>query len=602
MKRLFLTCLFKRMREPVSQTTHLRVLSAPISARSFSLPLALGMLSAVSLFASANGAPEERSSVERTGEERAATPRPSEASGSMNKADPFIADRARWDALYENEFLFAESGEPLLRMEIARISGPLELTIPPNFPLQLGPLGGVTLQRGRRSQWTITLAASTPGRERFWVIGDELAASEDTVIARQEAFWRDQGFEVRLFQAGSSRSAIGERPALDARRVIVALNPSETRAQAEAAATQLREGDGRQHQIISELLQRPRGRLTLEEKNGADRVEARELLWLDGRQGSVELRWRDERGKQSRTLSGEGYLTVGLDGRLTLVELMSAESLLELIVPAEIYTSSPRGALRAQAITARGILLMRAGIEHRSEPFHFRLVDFTRGRRPHSRTSEAVRRTRGQVLFDESGRLLNTVYHSTCGGHTEASHEIWGGSPQTSLSGVRDNALGDLHAVHEARVEAFLREPTPSFCESYRRVFRWEVRRSGAEVSSAIEERRAIGPIKEIEVQRRGVSGRAIQVAYHGSEGSLVLSGAALNRRVLGGLKSGLWIAERVGGEPEGEPEQWIFSGGGFGHGVGLCQHGAIGMARAGYGYQAILNHFYPESTRSALW
>ena len=79
MKRLFLTCLFKRMREPVSQTTHLRVLSAPISARSLSLPLALGMLSAVSLFASANGAPEERSSVERTGEERAATPRPSEA-------------------------------------------------------------------------------------------------------------------------------------------------------------------------------------------------------------------------------------------------------------------------------------------------------------------------------------------------------------------------------------------------------------------------------------------------------------------------------------------------------------------------------------------
>ncbi|MEE2645190.1 MAG: SpoIID/LytB domain-containing protein [Myxococcota bacterium] len=506
------------------------------------------------------------------------------------------------DRLYRHDFFFDRSGEPQLHMQIQGGLEALELNLPRGRRLTLGSLQETTIKREKKSQWEISIKGARPGRARFWIGGDQLAANDRAEIERREAFWRDQGFNVRIFEAGSSRPAREKQPALDARRVLIAFSPKESREEAEAEAARLRDRDGRSYRVVSELIERPKGQIVLTEKGSGFTLESQGLISFTSGKLPLTFRWRGERRMISRGIKGSGYLTLDVEGRLTLVERMPAESLLELIVPAEIYTNSPGAALQAQAVTARGNLLMRAGLEHRSDPFHFKLQDFTRGRRAHRRTSAAVRKTRGQVLFDEEGRLLNTVYHSTCGGHTEAFHEVWGGRPQSSLLGVRDNALGDHHEVREARAAAFLSEPTPSFCEGYQRVFRWRARRTGAEVSAAINARQQIGPVSRIEVRRRGVSGRVLQVAYISTQGELLLSGEALNRQVLGKLKSGLWLVSREGGSDTGEPKAWIFRGGGFGHGVGLCQHGAIGMAKAGYAYPAILSHFYPESARRKLW
>ncbi|HAI86993.1 MAG TPA: amidase, partial [Firmicutes bacterium] len=64
-------------------------------------------------------------------------------------------------------------------------------------------------------------------------------------------------------------------------------------------------------------------------------------------------------------------------------------------------------------------------------------------------------------------------------------------------------------------------------------------------------------------------------------------------RAALGGtvaIKSGVFVVDSEG-DP---PAAFVFSGAGYGHGVGMCQYGARAMARAGYSYRAILEHYYP--------
>ncbi|MCA9540036.1 MAG: SpoIID/LytB domain-containing protein, partial [Myxococcales bacterium] len=219
-------------------------------------------------------------------------------------------------------------------------------------------------------------------------------------------------------------------------------------------------------------------------------------------------------------------------------------------------------------------------------------------------TTAAVRATRGQVLFGPSG-MTDTVYHSACGGHTEAWHAMWGGAPDPTLSGVPDAPMGIAPVGEEAVARFIAHPPVGAWCaQSARRsgVHRWTKRVPGARVTAAVNAKQAIGPVVAIVPLRRGVSGRVLEAQYIGRDGKLVVKGATANRRLLGRLRSGLWVVERRGGAPDGPPDEWIFHGGGFGHGVGLCQHGALGQARAGYDYRAILNHYYPGARIESIW
>jgi SpoIID/LytB domain protein len=76
-----------------------------------------------------------------------------------------------------------------------------------------------------------------------------------------------------------------------------------------------------------------------------------------------------------------------------------------------------------------------------------------------------------------------------------------------------------------------------------------------------------------------------------GERGERTVRGDLRIRQLLGGLRSTLFALDQV--RSGGRPVEYRFSGGGFGHGVGLCQLGAIGMAEAGHTYQSILSHYY---------
>jgi stage II sporulation protein D len=99
-----------------------------------------------------------------------------------------------------------------------------------------------------------------------------------------------------------------------------------------------------------------------------------------------------------------------------------------------------------------------------------------------------------------------------------------------------------------------------------------------------------IGEFRDLKPARIGNSGRVVQIQATGSRGSITLNGYKVRNAL--GLKDTLFTLTR-GQSPDGSIADFIFHGRGWGHGVGLCQIGAFGMARAGRSYEEILKTYY---------
>ena len=84
-------------------------------------------------------------------------------------------------------------------------------------------------------------------------------------------------------------------------------------------------------------------------------------------------------------------------------------------------------------------------------------------------------------------------------------------------------------------------------------------------------------------------------LAIEGERGKVEVTGDLHIRRLLGGLKSTLFEVTRQG-------DGFVIRGAGFGHGVGMCQMGAIGMAGAGRSHAQILGHYYRGSHLHRLY
>jgi len=122
------------------------------------------------------------------------------------------------------------------------------------------------------------------------------------------------------------------------------------------------------------------------------------------------------------------------------------------------------------------------------------------------------------------------------------------------------------------------------------KVYSWEVRRSRHQLERVINRSVSVGRLQDLQVVRRGVSGRVVELKVVGSEGSTVVRGFDV-RRLLD-LREILLVIEPQR-DAEGRIEAVVFAGKGWGHGVGLCQVGAYGMAVRGAGYREILGHYY---------
>ena len=212
--------------------------------------------------------------------------------------------------------------------------------------------------------------------------------------------------------------------------------------------------------------------------------------------------------------------------------------------------------------------------------------------------------TRGEGLFSTEGRLVDSVYSAVCGGHTEDNDVVWGGPPDPSLRGKPD-LIGPVGSHPTPRsLAAFLSAELPSadrlssFAQPSK--YRWE-RRFTAEEVNQLTASLDVGPVQAISVVARGVSGRARLLTIAGERGATQIRGELNIRKLFGMLNSAMFLVspER---DDRGAIVSWAFRGGGWGHGVGMCQTGAIGRAEAGQDYRAILRHYFNGAAPARIY
>jgi SpoIID/LytB domain protein len=212
----------------------------------------------------------------------------------------------------------------------------------------------------------------------------------------------------------------------------------------------------------------------------------------------------------------------------------------------------------------------------------------------------AIRATSGEVLRWE-GEPIHAVYHATNGGISASGEEAWAMDPlpyvRVQADGTqawRESTLLPLQSAEG--VKALLQRRDGAYGAGHPR-FRWTRSYSAGQLAQALAAAGKGNALPtRVSVQDRGPSGRVLALAIErdGGAPSVVLRLDAI-RRTLRRLPSTLFVLA-----PEGAGA-WQFQGGGFGHGVGLSQAGAIDLAGRGWSAQRILQHYYPGTRLEPL-
>jgi len=285
---------------------------------------------------------------------------------------------------------------------------------------------------------------------------------------------------------------------------------------------------------------------------------------------------------------------VATDTAILIVNVVPLEDYLRGVVPLELGVRSPNesAALEAQAVAARSHAVVRQR-EGTSRPYDLTrwVSDQVYGgvEVEHPLSDAAVARTAGKVLA-QGGRVVLAPYHSTCGGHTAAADEAWKGRENASyLRGVSDRAPGSDRA----------------WCEISPR-FRWERlldRRALDDAVARYVQARGTGmlagggAVRGVRIEGHSASGRVASLALDTEGGVIRLTGSEVRSTLRDArgeiLNSTYFSLEPVVGR-DGRLMQLTLRGAGNGHGVGMCQWGAIGRARAGHDALAILQAYYP--------
>jgi stage II sporulation protein D len=187
----------------------------------------------------------------------------------------------------------------------------------------------------------------------------------------------------------------------------------------------------------------------------------------------------------------------------------------------------------------------------------------------------AARRTAAVVLW-YGGAPARALFHADCGGHTSDAATVWGGAPLPYLRAVDD---GDLAAAHAT--------------------WRYDVEMNLLHAALNADRRTSVGArLAAISIVERDRAGRASLVRLEGDDTRVVR--ADVFRDVLS-RAFGFRAIRSTYFEIRRDGNAFAFSGRGFGHGVGLCQAGALARIRGGASLQQVLHHYYPGTTLARL-
>ena len=492
------------------------------------------------------------------------------------------ADKLR--VVYSSQFSWTRDGLPIVTVRVMEHRPEVTLSAEGLRVVPDGE-GGPEVRGG--ATWKVRVVDGKPGRIVMHNVVASFAPSETDKLQAELARWRAKKVQTRTFEIGALFAVKGQ--VLDSRRVLVA-------AAGTTGGTP-----------FPELVERPRGTVEAVDERGVV-VRNDSILWFEpGPSGLIALADVDNEhgGKETRKYWGKLYVTVDNAGQLAVVNAVPEDKLLAGLVPAEMSASSPPEALKAQAVAARNELLAKIGTRHLTDPYRLCATQhcqvYAGAGREDARATAAVRATRGELLVhDDSGGLVDAVYSASCGGHGEHNENVWGGAADPSLRGHLDGdaalraRLPRFASIGETELRAWLAmgpSPDGPWCARPKEAqvnFRWQ---KAIDVA-ALEARAGVGRLRELTVVERGVSGRATRMKLVGDGGAKEVRGELEIRRALGNLKSAMFVLD-VARDAGGHVTSLSATGGGHGHGVGMCQVGAVGMAAAGHRYDEILRQYY---------
>lgn len=301
---------------------------------------------------------------------------------------------------------------------------------------------------------------------------------------------------------------------------------------------------------------------------------------------------------------------------LVLVNEIDMEAYLKKVIPSEMPSSYEKEALKAQAVCARTYAFVQSRSNSYSE-YGAQIDDSTQFQvynnvDPDEKTAQAVQETYGKMLYYNGNPITAYYFSTSCGTTTNAA--IWDSDPEDtpylrclSLQTARSRLS---FASEEAFASFIKKKDFPAYDASYP-LYRWNFRTNGTIIASHVG---GVGKITGVSVTERGPGGVAMKLLVKGSEGETTISGQNAIRSALGDasltltlmdgktsdgwslLPSGFLTIEETGTDEQGVVQFRVY-GGGYGHGVGMSQNGAQGMAKAGMGYEEILKYFYDGVT-----
>tara|TARA_B000000557_G_C20792981_1_gene451931 strand:- start:367 stop:1584 length:1218 start_codon:yes stop_codon:yes gene_type:complete len=327
----------------------------------------------------------------------------------------------------------------------------------------------------------------------------------------------------------------------------------------------------------------------------------------------------------------EGELKIRfIDGALLITNQITLEKYLASVATSEMSGDCPPALLEAQTIAARSWLLaaneqkhIKLGLDACNDDCcqRYQGTDFIT-----TSAQKAVNNTIGQVLVF-NGHICDARYSKSCGGISENNENVWQMEPKPYLRSIFDGEnLRIPKFDSSSNLKKWMNTEQNCYCspkfvqknnlnkylghvDKTKSYFRWRVQFTQQDLIKLIYNKTGqhYDYIQSLEPIKRGISGRIIQLEIHGINKGIQLIKTINSeyeiRRILHPdfLFSSAFIIE-ANSKNNSIPVSFTFIGAGWGHGVGLCQIGALGMALANKSAYEILFHYYSDTEIKTLY
>ena len=316
-----------------------------------------------------------------------------------------------------------------------------------------------------------------------------------------------------------------------------------------------------------------------------------------------------------RPYRGVGEVRVNGSGSLAGINELLIEDYLLGVVPRELgpIAYPYLEALKAQAVAARTYAIAGLG-KRRNDGYDLlpTTSDQVYGglKDEYPLSSQAVTETSG-IVATYNGKLIEALYSSTTGGFTANNEDVYNSAPVPYLRGVPDAERGNA-LDHVPSLEVFVNHANPKslrnaaegdFEADWSKYHRWYIDWTPEEMSNVVANYFKVAPAKvlSVDVTQRSGSGRALELQFVTENGTFTETKDRIRSALkfytssgtMTSIYSTLFYIQPVVDPKTKELTGWEAWGGGWGHGLGLSQTGAVGMAEKGAGYEEILKHYY---------